>query len=245
MSLKYIFAHPDSIEGYDEDHPINIYPIKLKDYDKFQECSKLLYITKKHFEENPYPLLALVFMSYQQFEMTQEMLIESLSNLFSLVTQMKVGFVSVENKEGFLMDNGNIISAHNYDVVRELIMKQNLMFEQKIYKSKLMNQWAEKAIKAKQKNAPNISFEDIITTVSVGCSKHYSDLENYTIYQIYSDFYRFRKTVDYDSNIQFKCAGADLNLQDYAEDLDLFHNPYDDLFVSSDKLSGLNSAITK
>jgi len=106
-----------------------------------------------------------------------------------------------------------------------------------------MNDWAQKALKAKQKNASKILMEDIITTVSVGTGKNYSDLENYTIYQIYSDFYRLRKMVEYDTNVQFKCVGADLKLDDYAEDLDIFHNPYDDLFVSSDKLGGLNKAL--
>lgn len=245
MALQYIFAQPDYIEGIDKDNPITIYPITLKDHDKFQECSKLLYISKKHFEENSYPLLALVFMSYQQFDMSQEELIENLCLLFSMVTNRVVNFFQSENSDGFLLDDDNIISVQNYEDVRAIIMRQNLMFEQKIYKTELMNKWAAKALLSKQKNASNISMEDVISTVSVGCSKHYYDLQNYTMYQIYSDFYRLRKTINYDSSIQFKCAGSDLTLEDYAESLDLFHNPYDDLFVSSDKLTGLNKAIKK
>jgi hypothetical protein len=169
--------------------------------------------------------------------------IEKFKKLFSIVINNEVKFISQDKVEGFLIGEKGFISIHNYDVVREIIMKQNLIFEQKIYKTELMNKWAQKALKAKQKNAPKISMEDIITTVSVGCSKNYSDLENYTIYQIYSDFYRLRKLMSYDTNVQFKCVGADLTLEDYAEDLDLFHNPYDDLFVSADKLGGLNKAI--
>jgi len=122
-------------------------------------------------------------------------------------------------------------------------MKQNLMFEQKIYKTEIVQKWADKAMKAKQKNAPKITFEDMVSTVSVSCGKHYSDLENYTIYQIYSDFYRLRKITDFDVSIQYRCAGADIKFQDYAESLDLYHNPYDDLFVSSDKLKGLNNVM--
>lgn len=240
MSLKHILSQPEYIKdiGY-------IYPIKLKDYDEFTECSSLLYISKGHFQTIEYPLLTLLFMSKEHLGLSLEDLVYKFSKLFSLVTQKDVGFASrISNRfEGFIIDNQNIISNHNYDKIREVIMKQNLMHEQKIYKTELMQKWAEKAIKAKQKTAPNISFEDIVSSVSVGCSKNYSDLENYTIYQIYSDFYRLRKMVDYDANIQFRCAGADLKFQDYAENLDLFHNPYDDLFVSADKLGGLNKAI--
>ena len=99
-------------------------------------------------------------------------------------------------------------------------------------------------MKAKQKNSPKITLEDIVSTVSVGCGKHYSDLQNYSIYQLYSDFYRLRKIVEHDASVHFLCAAAkDLKLQDFAESLDLYHNPYDDLFVDSSKLSGLNKVM--
>ena len=241
--LKYIFAQPDYVEGIDKDNPICIYPVRLKDYDKFSEVSHLLHISKNHFENIEYPLLLLIFSSFPHLQLTQEELVKKLEDIFSITTRQDVKFISNGQIEGFIIGNSNIITIYNYEEIRNIILKQNLIHEQKIYKTKIMNDWAQKALKAKQKNASKILMEDIITTVSVGTGKNYSDLENYTIYQIYSDFYRLRKMVEYDTNVQFKCVGADLKLDDYAEDLDIFHNPYDDLFVSSDKLGGLNKAL--
>jgi hypothetical protein len=245
MALQYLFAEPEYVDGIDENNPIAIYPVKAKDYDLFQMYSQVLHLSKNHFAETPCPLLILVLLSHELLGIKEEELKLNFCNLFSLVLQKEVNFISIE--EGFLIGKDNIISHHNYDKIREIIMRQNLMFEQKIYKTKLMNQWAEKALKAKQKGAAKVSFEDIVSTVSVGCHKHYDDLKNYTIYQIFSDFYRYRKIEEHRSNIQYRAAGADITLQDYAEDLsaDLYHNPYDDLFVSSDKLTGLNKAIKK
>lgn len=256
MSLQYLFAQPDCIEDINnKNNTILIYPIKVKDYEKFSRYTGILYLSKNHFSESirEYPLLELLFVSHQSFGLSTEDFINNFCKLFSIITLKDVNFI---DQEGFVFFDDKIINneiikikkvinLYNYEKIRQVIMQQNLIHEQKIYKTELMNKWAQKALKAKQKNAPNITLEDMVSTVSVGCHKHYWDLENYTIYQIYSDFYRLRKMVDYDTGVQYRCVGNDLKLQDYAESLDLYHNPYDDLFVSSDKLGGLNKAITQ
>ena len=238
--MKDIFGKSTFIKNVGE-----IYPVKVKDYDVFSENSGLLYISKNHFDERfqQYPLLDLIIASYSSLNLSGEDFLNQFCQLFELVTCKKVSVGESNKQLMFKVGENNFINSENYEDIRKEIMRQNLMHEQKVYKTELMRKWAEKAMKAKQKTAPKISLEDIITTISVGCSKTYSELENYTIYQIYSDFYRLRKMVEYDSNVQFRCAGADLKLEDYAEDLDLYHNPYDDLFVSADKLGGLNKMV--
>lgn len=242
----YIFAQPDCVENIvgDKINSILIYPIKMKYYDEFSKYSSILYLSKNHFDESirDVPLLDLLYLSHENIGFNIESFINNFCKLFSLVTLKEVEFTEKDSKTAFWVED-SYIDQTNYEDIRKIIMKQNIIHEQKIYKTKLMNEWANKALKAKQKNSSNITLEDMVSTISVGCGKHYWDLENYTIYQIYSDFYRLRKTITYDTNVQFKCAGADLTLEDYAESLDLYHNPYDDLFVSSDKLSGLNKAI--
>ena len=246
--LENIFAQPIYVENVG-----NVYPIKLKDYDKFIKCSNVLYISKKYYQENEYPLLFLLFMTVENLGFTHKQLINDLEALFSLVTHNEFYFIQDENyirfEHVYRDENGihkKYIDADNYEKIRFAIMKQNLMYEQKVYKTERMRKWAEKAMEAKQRKAPKITLEDMVSTVSVYCGKHYWDLENYTIYQIYFDFYRLRKKVEHNSGVHFLCAGAkDLELRDFAESLDLYHNPYDDLFVSADKLSGLNKAIGK
>ena len=236
--LKYIFAQPDYIDGIDKKNPICIYPVRLKDYDKFIEVSHLLHISKNHFEENEYPLLVLVFMCMQQLNLTQEELIKKLEDTFSIVTRKEVKFITNDNFEGFVIDNTNIITTQNYEQMREIIMKQNLMFEQKVYKNKLVQEWANKVLESRSKNSSKISIEDIITTVSVYKGKDYEELIEYTIYQLYADFYRIRKMKKYDTDTLFATVSAEkFTIEDFAEEINMFKSPYDDLFVSSDKLN--------
>lgn len=241
--LKYIFAQPDYIEGIDKKNPIIIYPVRLKDYDKFIEVSHLLYISKNHFEETEYPLLVLVFMCMKQLNLTQEELVKKLEDTFSIVTRKEVKFVSDEKTkiEGFIVDNKNIITTQNYEQIREIIMKQNLMFEQKVYKNKLVQEWANKVLESRAKNSSKISIEDIITTVSVYKGKDYNELIDYTIYQIYADFYRIRKMKKYDTDTLFATVAEKVTIEDFAEEINMFKSPYDDLFVSSSKLNKLSS----
>jgi hypothetical protein len=242
--LKYIFAQPNYIDGFDKDNPIVIYPVRLKDYDKFTEVSHLLYISKNHFEENEYPLLALVFMCMQQLNLTQEEIIKKLEDTFSIVTRKEVIFVSDEKHkiEGFIIDGKNIITVQNYEQVREIIMKQNLMFEQKVYKNKLVQEWANKVLESRAKNSAKISIEDIITTVSVYKGKSYDELMNYTIYQLYADFYRIRKMKQYDTSTLFATVSTEkFSIEDFAEEINMFKSPYDDLFVDSSKLNKFGS----
>ena len=241
MSEKNIFGKPQYVDGVGY-----IYPIKAKDYSEFNEHAKILYVSKKHFESIPdnTNLFDLIYYSNAKLGYkNNDDFIQSVTILFELITNKEVTFYYNTESYGFLIGEDGLINASNYETIREIVMKQNIIFEQKIYKTKVMNEWAAKVIKVKQKNSANITFEDMISTVSVGCGKHYWDLENYTIYQLYSDFYRFRKIHDYEAGVQFRCAGADTKVDDYAENLDLYHNPYDDLFISSDKLTGINKMI--
>ncbi len=239
--LNHIFAQPEHVEGVG-----NIYPILLKDYDEFDECSKILYISKNHFMETELPLLALMYLSHEQLGYSLQDLLISLERLFTLVAREKMDFYAVdENLYIFANETQDrIVDFSNYEQVRKIIMKQNLMFEQKVYKNPKVQEWAMKVIKAKQKNAPNITVEDMITTVSGYKHIHYDEMqERYTVYQLYADFYRYRKTKRHDSDVIFRSVGDERTIEDFAESLDLFHNPYDDLFVSKDKLGKLNQAL--
>lgn len=242
MSLKNIFGEPSYVEGVGE-----IYPIKLKDYDKFVECSNVLYIGYQHldviFENNSdldiklFDVLFIVF---------GEDVINDLETLFSLVTQKEVIFFSTDRVIGFEVDENHVINRDNYDSVREVIMHQNLLYEPKVFKNKAVQQWAEKVIKTRSKNSVEITIEDMLSTVSVFSGKHYWDLKEYTLYQLKSDFERINKLKNYDTDIAFKCAGAqELKIKHFAEKIDLYKNPYDELFKPREQLGKLNTVLQR
>lgn len=234
--LNHIFSKPTCTEDIDQTTSIPIYPIKLKDLDEFQRCSYLLNFSKENFEESEKPLLFLIFAAAGRLNLQYEQLTETFCKLFSLVTQKEVSF----DYSYFLIGKLKFVGVENYSQVREIIMRQNLIHEPKVFKDPLVQEWANMVLESKTKKGPKITIEDMITTVSVETGKHYAELENYSKYQLFSDFYRIRKMKNYDLSLLARSNGGDVEIVDFAEDLDLYKNPYDDLFVDSSKLDKFN-----
>jgi hypothetical protein len=234
-NLNYIFGRPKCIDGIGD-----IHPIKLKDYDEFIDCSMVLYYSKNNFPEEFQEdrLLDLLV------GLNDEKIIEDLEKVLTMTIKQVVQFNVVNgNDYGFVIDETHYINRDNYDIIRQVIMQQNLMFEQKVYKDKLVQEWANKVIQARAKSSIKMEFEDMVSTVSVFTGKHYWDLAEYTIYQLKSDFNRISKFKDYDASVLFRTVSNDVKISHFAEDIDLFKNPYDDLFKSKDKLKKLDDSI--
>jgi hypothetical protein len=240
MSLENIFRKPKFHPDVGE-----IHPILLKDWNVFEDNVRPLMFSKKHLElENDHdmPLLDRLVVLLQD-----ETLVNSLCKVFNLVFKSKYFELSDNGQIYFFInENKQIISSSNYEEIRDIILNQNILFEPKIYKDPLMASWASKVLKAREKNAANITLEDMITTVSVVSCKHYWDLENYSIYQLKAEFNRITKIKMYDTkSIQLANPYAsEIKLEHFAEFLDLYQDPYADIFKSKDKLNNINKAMT-
>ncbi|CAH0118523.1 hypothetical protein PAE9249_01012 [Paenibacillus sp. CECT 9249] len=237
-TLKYILGQPEYVDGAGP-----IYPVKLKHYDEFRQCSSVLYYSKLHFNEQfqTFPLLDLLI-----FGLRDEQVTDMLKRLFCLVLRKNVEYIELGDKYAFLTDDGNAVRRDNYDEIRKIVMRQNLLFEQKIYRNELTQAWANKVLQAKAKQGVNITLEDMVTTVSAITGKSYDQLAEQTIYQLHADFKRIAKDKDYQTSIAMMCAGADqINVRHFAEQIDLFENPYDALFVGKERLTQLDRAMSQ
>lgn len=217
-----------------------IYPIVVDDYDTFSECSTVLQIRKEHFidEVRDMKLLDLIVFGMRETDVCMR-----LEQLLTLAFRNPVSFAQQGDLYAFILDDDHIITGENFDQIRETIMKQNLIFEQKIYKTKLMQEWADKVLQARMKNSIKMEFEDMLSTVSVFTGKHYWDLAKYTIYQLRSDFNRINKFKNFDTGVMAAVNGSDKKIEHFSESLDLNKSPYDDLFVDDSKLKNLNNAM--
>lgn len=156
-------------------------------------------------------------------------------------------FVIGDDTYGFINAHNQIVNSINYELIRDTILNQNILFEPKIYKNPAVAKWATKVLEARGKNAPKITLEDKISTVSVMSGKHYWDLAEYTIYQLNYDFNRILKIKDYES--QSLVLGnpyvdmSKVKINHFAESINLYENPYDTAFKDKGKLNKLNMAI--
>lgn len=243
-TVKHILGLSEFVEGVG-----NIYPVKVKDYDTFVKCSGVLNISKVNFEIKEIKeklgdikLLDLIFISMNNREEIKDIFQE----LFFLVLRKEVYFIIDKTKYGFIIDENSMIDSSNYDEVRKIIMKQNLIFEPKVYKNKLIQEWANKVLETRKRNSVKVTIEDMITTVSVEKGLEYEKIAEQTLYQLNADFRRIDKLKGHDRDVRLKCAGAkEIEVKHYAEWIDMFKSPYDDLFVKKEKMKDLEKAIEK
>lgn len=233
MSILNLFGEPFFIEGIG-----NIYPIRLIDWEKFESVIPVILQSEKHFETNgDFPLLDILIRG-----ISDEVIVKSLEIIFQLALRNEdVKFVVYDfDKYKFQIDDEHSITADNFPLIRNVIMQQNILFEPKIYKNPDVAKWAEKVLAARGKNAPNITMEEMISTVSVFTGKHYWDLKDYTIYQLKSDFNRICKIEEYRTqSMVFANPYADLSkfkMDHFAEKIDMYKNPYDDVFKEKNQM---------
>ena len=237
MSTNNIFHKPIYIKRFG-----NVYPIQVGDWEKFESCLNVLMISKKHIEvtvDEDIALLHRIVLGLQDDEINK-----ALCKLFNLISKTD-SFKLDSDHYHFINDESQRVDFENYDEIRNTIFNQNILFEPKVYKDPLMQQWANKVLEARSKNAANITMEDMVTTVAVISGKHYWDLEKYSIYQLKSEFQRINKIKAYDTtSIMFANPYAtDIKLDHFAEYLDMYADPYQDLFKSKDKLKNIDKAL--
>jgi hypothetical protein len=236
MSLKNIFNKPITIDLVG-----NVHPIQIKDWEDFESYLQILMVSKNHIPINgdeDIPLLRRILIAYAQE--SDDTILDVLCSLFNLITKSKeFKFVDERSTYYFINENEQIINDDNYEEFRNIVLKQNIIIEPKVYKSKMMQEWAEKVLEARSKDAANITMEDMVTTVAVVSGKHYWDLEKYSIYQLKSEFQRINKIKVYDTqSIMFANPYAsDIKLDHFAEYLDMYEDPYKDVFKSKDNMN--------
>jgi hypothetical protein len=227
MSINNLLGEPYFIEGIGDVHPV-----KLIDWDKFEKNASPLLLTKDHLvtENDDEPLLDRLILGLRD-----ENIVNSLCTIFNIALKSeKITFIYDGFRCFFSNENKQFIDSDNYEKIRDIIIQQNILIVPKVYKNKEVQKWAERVLVARGKNAPNITMEEMLSTVSVFTGKHYWDLKDYTIYQLRSDFNRICKIKEYESqSMLFANPYADLSkfkMEHFAEKIDMYRNPYDDVF---------------
>ncbi|NLD45796.1 MAG: hypothetical protein GX660_01160 [Clostridiaceae bacterium] len=232
-SAKNILGIPEVVEGVG-----NIYPVLVKDYDEFMRYSSLL-VYASHEQLDIEPSISILDLLVQNVAANSRV-IDGFFHLFKLVLRKDVSFDVEDGECVFRIDSNHAINRTNFDMLRQVIMKQNLLYEPKKYKNKLVQEYAELTIENRMKNSPKISIESILTTVSVYKGMTYDSLANQTIYQLTADFKRICRMKDYERSVDYQCVSTEkIDIPYFAEDINLYVNPYDDIFVNKNKLKNI------
>lgn len=210
--LRYILAEPIHLEKVGQLHHLGIleYSRNISYFDVLSVTINLLLqqVDDKDIEKREY---------IESYVKNFDIIIHDQNSLSMLIKLLSLCFKVDESKfkiekgldgYSFLMMNSNIIDRDNYDFVRDQIIKINRLHLPKQAKTKELQKWYDLARKAKSKEGSNVDLEDIITTLHVITGTPYSEIKNMTVYQINRSIERVNKIKEYETNIQFICAGG-------------------------------------
>lgn len=177
---------------------------------------------------------------------------EEMSKMFSMCLNKKVEFefISYDEKEDVIDylfkvegEENYSITKYNYEELRNLIMKQNLLFEPISSPSAQGNEIIQKAIESLNKKSVGMELESVCSVVSVYKGISDTELYEYTYYRLMLDYETIERLNNNIFNALFMAQGStEAKIQQLCEKIDLQRNPYDGL-LRKHKASSLDKRL--
>lgn len=234
------------------DRMLVLYPIKVKDYKEFEKYIKFFLFSKKHYgldnNDNLYEFIIAMNLAKLKSDnknkdiTNDELLIMTLGDMgraFSLICRETISYNEEEFKNGdisFANNTGSIsISRNNFEKIRQIILKQNVIKEPKIFANATEQRLGEKYMLAlrKKSNGKTISeLGEMANLISCSTGKTYEQLYEQNILQLYADFYRCASIESYKANVLFRTVSDTVKVNEYTEEIisNLYSDPYKDMW---------------
>ena len=227
---------------------IELFPISVLDWEEFSELGNryLLYgynfINYKLKPEKKMKLFDLIISIIATEVMEKQdaecMAVQRLERMFELVTKNKAT-LKTDSRGHWGVEIGDIgvINQHNYDAIREVIMRQNLMFEPLLVEDAYTQKVIDKAVKVRNKSGGDFDFQSMLVYV---CNRKQilpSQMKDYTYYQLRCDNEMFQR-IDFNDSIHpYRAQGAKVDSINTDKALETLSNPnsWDKFFVKQDK----------
>jgi len=195
---------------------VDIYPIKITKWRQFQKYVPYLSMSKEHYKLTEEDSLLKCIVSnmikvYNNKEFPEDdnlklqllsYILQEICDLFSLVTRTNITYEN-NNELGYCFINHDekiLICENNFDTIRQIILKQNILFEPIIYESDFKRKWAESVARGRAKsNKKGLSLAEIISIVREGLKISYDEINKLNIFQLYVDFYRLDNTKSFET----------------------------------------------
>lgn len=232
-----------------------IYPTKISDYKVFSKYSHYILLSKEHlkipsnYKDSLLKTIIVYFISVLNVNKEEnlipyfEKVTSEMSILFSIVCRENISFdLDKDGKFVFVNDKKEtIIDEKNFDVIRQIILKVNVLFEPRIYDNEIEAKWEQKAMKARELKNGKFDFADMVTIVSCSTGKSYEEIFNGNIIQLRSDFLRCVNNEMAHMTYVFKTVDGKFKGQNFSDSIvdNLFKNPYEGLWVNKNNLTSL------
>ena len=156
--------------------------------------------------------------------------------------------VEITKENIFIYEEKDIvgnINKNNFDKFRDIVMKNNLLYEPLVGYDLNSNEIIKKAIKSKSEKGKKSSLESIIGIVSINRNLSDKEIQEYTIYRLYADFELISRQHYNQLYFMLKTAGSSVGLIELSEEINIYKNPYKDLLSKHKGYNELDSMLEK
>lgn len=174
---------------------IKLYPIKLKDIDKFYNYVSLLQINKNNIAD-----ASIIKMSYLKFILeilkmegtAHSINIHHFTELLEMVFQEEVTYlVDARGKDLLQVGNDKIITENDFEAIRKIICDQNLVNMDLENVSEEMAKVIKETREFLARKNESATLEEQIVIYHCFSAIPYADLKDYTIYQFSKGLERY------------------------------------------------------
>ncbi|WP_252225071.1 MULTISPECIES: hypothetical protein [unclassified Clostridium] len=177
----------------------------------------------------------------KNIQIKEENIIEELNNFASMlemIFQKKVKFklnvlgFDILNEDGSYSFFGN----NEFLLFREIVMIQNILQEPKQYHDKILEEWVNRAKKAREDK--NVTFNDLIISVKNYNKISYKEIGEMNILQFYSDYRNYGHEKNFDASVLFKTVDGKSKIPSLIGAIikELYDNSDDNLFINQSSI---------
>lgn len=113
------------------------------------------------------------------------------------------------------------INQDNFEQYRKMILKMNVIKEDIVNPNPIIQQWIEKSRNYAANSEAEITFSDIVSSVAVGSAYSYEQVNDMTLYQLYTSFHRVGKFKSFDTTTLFATVAEKVNIEHWCGHVDL------------------------
>lgn len=234
-----------------------LYPIKVKQYKEFMKYINYFLFSKKHYgidnKQNLFEYTITVNMARIKQQSSAE--ISTQDTILQVVNEFTEAFTIIcrepiyvdkdkliEGEIEFINEKRTInINKGNFELIRKIVLKQNMITEPKIFEDEIEAQLAEKWMKAQRKNNKGVSgMGEIANLVSCYTGKSYEELYNQNVMQLYADYYRCINTENFKTTSLFRTVSDKVDIVNFTQEItsSLFADPYAGMWKDRSQIFG-------
>ena len=232
-----------------------LYPVKVYQERQFNKLLHYILYSRKHYEIDKKVKLLDYVVKINSIKYLKDneklsndevigLVIKDLEQLFSIICRQKIIFnIGEDNKICFTDENKTIqINNKNFNLLRMVVLKQNVIHEPKIFETEedeyVAKKWKDAMNEMNKNNITGIG--ELENLISCETSKSYESLNNQNLLQLYADYYRCVNNINSKATIIFKTVSNEIKMINYTDEIisQIYKDPYEGMYIDFDSFIG-------